>query len=83
MEDSGCCPNIKSCKLVVIPGFTGNEEQRNMYMQKYCWSGHKEWADCKRWIVKNKLNFCPDFVLPDTELSPDEIIDKFDNENIN
>ncbi len=83
MEDPGYCPNIKSCKLVITPGFTGNEEQRNSYLQKYCWSGNKEWADCKRWIVKNKLNFCPDFVLPDTSLTPDEIIDKFDNENLN
>jgi len=38
---------------------------------------------CKRLIAKNTLDFCPDFVLPATPLSVDEIIDKFDEENLN
>jgi len=83
MEDPDCCPNIDVCKLVIITGFTGDEEQQNNYIQDYCRSNNKKWDDCKRWIVKNKFNFCPDFVLPDSELTPDEIIDKFDQENLN
>jgi len=83
MGNADYCPNIKACKLVTTYGFTGDEEQRLKYIQTFCWSVTKEWDSCKRWIVKNKLNFCPDFVLPDTELTPEEIIDIFDREHVN
>jgi hypothetical protein len=46
-------------------------------------SESKNWISCKRLTTKQELNFCPDFVLPDTDLTSDKIIDKFDNENMN
>jgi len=36
------------------------------------------WLTCTRYITKSQLNFCPDFVLPDTDATPDEIIARFD-----
>jgi len=80
MEVPGCCPNLDVCKLFITTGFTGDEGLRKNYIQDYCHSKTNKWDNCKRWIVKNKFNFCPDFVLPDTDLTPDEIIDKFDQE---
>lgn len=78
----GWCPNYNSCRLVQNFGFPGVEYQRNSYLTAYCEAGQQEWEECKRFIVKNTLHFCPDFVVPDTTLTTDEIIDKFDNENL-
>ena len=82
MEDP-YCPNYISCKLVKDKNFIPDKEIRISYLNNYCKAGEKQWQVCKRLITKNELNFCPDFVLPDTTLTPDEIIDKFDNDNLN
>jgi hypothetical protein len=83
MENPVWYPNIEICKLVITPGFMDNKYQRNIYLQTYCRSDSNKWESYKQSIVKHKLNYCPDFVLPDTELIPDEIINKFDRENLN
>ena len=83
MEDPYCCPNIDTCKLVNTPGFIKDKKKQGNYIQLYCRADESKWNSCKRVIAKNELHFCPDFVLPDTSLSIDEIIDKFDNEQIN
>ena len=75
------CPNYEICRLVTIEGFSGDETRRQNYMKTYCVKGKENWSNCKRYIAKNALNFCPDFVLPDTTLTPDEIIDKFEELN--
>jgi len=77
------CPNYNICKLVKKFGFTGDESQREKYITDYCQADKEKWESCKRLVAKNTLNFCPDFVLPDSPLSMDEIIDKFDNELLN
>jgi hypothetical protein len=77
------CPNYSSCKLVTTIGFTGEEYTREQYIQDYCQADENKWKNCKRLMMKEQFHFCPDFVKPDTELTPDEIIDKFDNENLN
>lgn len=81
--DNQFCPNYNSCKLVNETGFTGDESQRKKYISDYCQADKTKWESCKRLIAKNTLNFCPDFVLPDTHLSLNEIIDKFDEDNLN
>jgi len=83
MEDSYCCPNFNVCKLVDTSGFTGDEDQRKQYIQSYCRANELKWNSCKRLITKYELHFCPDFVLPDTPLSVDEIMDKFDEGDMN
>ena len=83
MEDPNCCPNIDTCKLVNEVELIGDEAQQKNYITEYCQANKTKWESCKRLIVKNSINFCPDFVLPDTTLSIDEIIDKFDEENMN
>jgi hypothetical protein len=77
------CPNYDTCRLVKDEDFIADKNRRLSYIDGYCKAGEEQWCTCKRLITKNALNFCPDFVLPDTRLTPDEIIDKFDNENIN
>jgi hypothetical protein len=51
---------------------------RNEYIAIYCIVDDQHWKHCKRFLAKQNMGFCPDFVLPDTTLSIAEIIDKFD-----
>lgn len=77
------CPNYNTCTLVNESEFSIREIIKRNYIKEFCQGEKKEWEDCKRFIVKNALQFCPPFVLPDTTLTLDEIIDKFDRENSN
>ena len=77
------CPNINVCRLVTTLKVVPEMYKRNDYLNTYCKVGESAWSRCKRYSTKQKLNFCPDFVLPDSLLTPDEIIDKFDDENNN
>lgn len=82
MEEA-ICPSYNSCYLIKEEHSIVNNADRISYINKYCKAGEEKWSKCKRLQTKNALNFCPDFVLPDTLLTPDEIIDKFDSENLN
>jgi hypothetical protein len=75
------CPNVDTCKLFSTKGFIENESQRNEYINTWCNAGEHKWSHCARYVTRKALNFCPDFVLPDTDLTPDEVIDKFDSLN--
>jgi len=52
------------------------------YTDTYCCCKEGSWSECMRFRAKEKINFCPDFVFPDSLMTMDEIIDRFDNENI-
>ncbi|MCB2221284.1 MAG: hypothetical protein KQI35_12875 [Bacteroidetes bacterium] len=75
------CPNYDVCKLVTTEGFSGNEVRRQAYLTDFCHASESKWSNCSRYVTKKALNFCPDFVLPDTAMTLDEIIDKFDELN--
>jgi len=74
------CPNYATCQLIHIPGFVEPENLRETFVQEYCTDSADNWINCKRFKTNNILHFCPDFVLPDTPLSIDEIMDRFDND---
>jgi len=74
------CPNYHSCQLIRQPGLIENESLRNKYTSDFCTEAEEHWKNCMRFRTTNILHFCPDFVLPDTSLSIDEIMDRFDNE---
>jgi hypothetical protein len=74
------CVNYKTCRLVTASDYKMETIKKQMYLKSYCNTGTDRWKTCKRYITKNELNFCPDFVLPDTALSPDEIVEKFDED---
>lgn len=82
MENS-FCPNYTMCKLINSDSLLINKKQADQYLCKYCRVGRDKWSICKRYVTKNVLSFCPDFVLPDTTLSIEQIIDKFDEEDNN
>jgi hypothetical protein len=56
-------------------------KEKEAYMDTWCRDIEEKWKDCKRFITKAELGFCPDFVVPDTSSSIDEIIDKFEEQS--
>lgn len=77
MEDH-FCPNINSCRMVATEVVVPDKKEKENYMQSWCRQAEDKWGNCKRFTTKKALSFCPDFVFPDTVLSIDEIIDKFE-----
>ncbi len=77
------CPNHHACKIIVDAGFPLEQEERTHYIHHFCQNGEAAWSRCKRYMVKEAWHLCPDFVLPDTRLSPDEILDIFEKKMMN
>ena len=77
MDKIGKCPNINGCQVLNIRGFVECEDVKNFYINTYCSIDTKEgYFLCKRFQTKKALGFCPEFVLPDSEITLDEIMDK-------
>jgi len=72
------CTNINTCRLVTTEEVVPDKKIKEELMVAWCRQGEDIWSDCKRYSTKKALGFCPDFVVPGTRLSIDEIIDKFD-----
>lgn len=73
------CPNAVNCQVLHKEGFVANEEDKEFYRQQFCRIETEEgYFKCKRFITKKELGFCPDFVLPDSEMTIDEIIIKIE-----
>jgi hypothetical protein len=74
------CPNIDICRLVNAEDYKIDKDSRTNYLKIYCKTEIENWENCNRFIVKEELSFCPDFVLPDSGLTADEVMDKFDED---
>lgn len=75
------CPNINSCRMVSTSEVIPEEDKKKAIIESWCKDSNGKWKTCKRYNTKASLGFCPDFVLPDTDMSIDEIMDKFEEEN--
>lgn len=75
------CPNYIECALI-NKQLDLSDDIYKVYINNYCCCDKGSWSECMRFRAKEKLNFCPDFVLPDSVMTIDEIIDRFDNENL-
>ncbi|MBK7030087.1 MAG: hypothetical protein IPH45_13145 [Bacteroidales bacterium] len=73
------CPSKKNCQVFTIQGFVPLEK-KVFYAGNFCDAGEPSWKQCKRYNTKLELNLCPDFVLPDSEFTIDEILDRLENE---
>jgi hypothetical protein len=71
------CPNINGCRLVKTDVVVPDSDVKAAYMTAYC-QREETWRKCKRYITKRSLWICPDFVLPDTDMTEDEIIDLYE-----
>lgn len=73
------CPNYKGCRLVNTDIVVTDPEKKESYISAYC---HREetWKKCKRYLTRRALWICPDWILPDSTLSEDEIIERAESE---
>lgn len=66
------CPKTPKCPL-----FNGNllkrAESAEVYKNNYCKS---KYLECKRYQISEKVGKCADFVMPNSMLTLDEIVEK-------
>ncbi len=73
------CPNYGGCRLVRTEVVEPDENRRKAYIDAYCL--HEEtFKNCKRYLTRKALWICPDFVLPDTNMTEDEIAERYESE---
>lgn len=77
------CPNYDNCQLVHIEGFLPDKTRQKQYIEDFCLNKENGWLDCKRYQTKKAWNICPDFVMPDTALSVDDILDQYEEQEMN
>jgi len=71
------CPNVKECPLL-MGMLAGKELFLDFYRSTYCEAGEEKYNKCKRFIVKNIYGKFPSDLLPNSSLSIEEIIKKYD-----
>ena len=74
------CPNYEGCKIINVEDFIQVPDKKHFYMSTYCEAGEKCWNSCKRYQTSGALNLCPDFVLPDSNFTIEEILNKFEEQ---
>ena len=73
------CPNFGGCRLVKTEVVVTDDAKREEYISAFCLK-EETWKKCKRYTTRKALWICPDFILPDTDLTEDEIIDKYESQ---
>ncbi len=54
------------------------EATETTYKRQYCYAGEESWESCKRFQVREIVGKCPLDILPDSPMSAEEIIEKYD-----
>jgi len=66
------CPKTADCKLF-NNNLLSKPEYAETYRSLFCNAGEKRWTQCKRFIVAGKFGKCPDYVLPNSIMTLDEV----------
>ncbi len=66
------CPKICSCPLFNEKLQVG-EDSKIIYKKCYCLDEETRWKSCKRFVVAEHMGFCPDYVMPNSLLSFEQI----------
>jgi len=74
------CPNFGGCRLVQTEAVVPDDTKREEYISTWCLK-EETWSKCKRYITRKSLWICPDFILPDTDLTEDEIIERYEQQD--
>jgi hypothetical protein len=80
MMMSKFCPNYNTCRLVNTNFVIRDDEARKEQVSKWC-TEEEIWKKCKRYQTRRALWMCPDFVLPDSEMTEEEIIERHEKES--
>jgi hypothetical protein len=71
------CPNFGGCRLVTTDVVVPDKDKKDNYLADYCETEEK-WKSCLRYTTRKSLWICPDFVLPDSNMTEDEIVEKYE-----
>ena len=55
-----------------------NKSTEEAYKNMYCKNGYENYSLCKRFQVNDKVGKCADFVMPNSFLSVNEIIERME-----
>ena len=74
MENANTCPKFSKCPIYQKNLFF-NEKAGTTYKNLYCSAGDIKFKTCKRFLIAEKMGRpAPDFIMPNSSLSLDEII---------
>lgn len=73
------CPNYGGCRLVQTDVVVPDSGKKEQYIASYCLN-EETWTTCKRYTTRKALWICPDFVLPDSDITEDEVVDRYEEE---
>ncbi|MDX9848053.1 MAG: hypothetical protein RBT74_13805 [Tenuifilaceae bacterium] len=69
------CPKVEKCPL-----FNGillkRSSSEDVYKHLFCNAGKEKWSTCKRYQVSEKVGKCADWILPNSTLTLEQIIQK-------
>ena len=72
---SKVCPNYNTCRMVNTKSVVEDDAQRQEMVNAWCME-EETWKRCKRYLTRKALWMCPDFVLPDSNLTEEEIVER-------
>jgi hypothetical protein len=73
------CSNYGGCRLVQTNDVEPDKARKAIYLADYC-ETDENWKNCVRYITRKSLWICPDFVLPDSKMTEDEIVEKYEKD---
>lgn len=76
--ESRYCPKLEKCPLFngeLLKRKRSEETYKNLYCKEPSANG---WKRCKRYLVSEKMGWVPDWVLPNSSYSIDEIQQKME-----
>jgi hypothetical protein len=77
------CPKHAVCNLFNDKIQTFNSPQSLViYKKLYCNAKDEYWKNCKRLMIYKKTGKCADFVMPNSSLTVEQIIDKMKEQSI-
>jgi hypothetical protein len=76
------CPNYKTCRLVNTNAVIESDSKREVAISNWCMD-EETWKNCKRYLTRKSLWMCPDFVMPDSDMTEEEIIERCEVETDN
>ena len=71
------CPNFGGCRYVNTKVVEPDDTRREATIEAYCLL-EENFKTCRRYTIRKALWICPDFVLPDSDISEDEVAERYE-----
>lgn len=75
------CPKTEKCPLF-NDNLLRRAESASTYKKLYCTAGESKWKKCKRYMVSEATGKCPDFVMPNSTYTVEEIKERMKKEKM-